>query len=167
MSNPLDLTGLYPPFAETIKNIQVEALKINAYVFDGFRSYSDQQALYIKGRSFINGAWVVTNPRLVVTKAIPGKSAHNYGVAVDWVFDASPSRPGVQWSWDDKYPWGTIGSIAMSHGLEWAGNWVTFKEFPHIQNLYGYTVKELYPILTDNSKGLSEIWKMFDKKLGL
>jgi len=170
MSKPLDKTGLYPPFAEAVSKMEVQANKIGAFLFDGFRSFEEQLVLYAKGREFISpsGQWIVTNPRLIVTKASPGFSAHNYGVGSDWAFDADRVKPGVQWSWDEHYPWDNLGAIMESFGFEWGWRWIKFPEKAHAQMLFGFNIiKDLYPILTDPSKGLKVVWKMFDKKLGI
>jgi peptidoglycan LD-endopeptidase CwlK len=162
VSKPFDKTGLYPPFAESIAKMEVEANKLGAYLFDGYRSKEEQLVLYSKGREFISptGQWVVTNPRLVVTKAAPGSSAHNYGVGSDWAFDDNPTKPGVQWSWDDHYQWSELGKIGKALGFEWAAEWRSFPERPHFQMLYGYKIATLLPVL--NSQGLPAVWKMFD-----
>lgn len=163
MSKPLDKTGLYPPFAEIVSKMEVAANKIGAFVFDGFRSFEEQMVLYSKGREFISpiGQWVVTNPRLVVTKAAPGSSAHNYGVGVDWAFDNNLAKPGVQWSWDERFSWSQLGKTGKSLGLEWGFDWVKFSEKSHFQKLYRLKMSDLYPILT--SKGLPAVWALFDK----
>ena len=36
-----------------------------------------------------------------------------------------------------------IGKLAAAHGIEWAGNWKTFKETPHFQVTFGKTLAEL------------------------
>jgi peptidoglycan L-alanyl-D-glutamate endopeptidase CwlK len=163
MSKPLDKTGLYPPFAEAVSKMEVQANKIGAFLFDGFRSFEEQMVLYAKGREFISptGQWIVTNPRLVVTKAIPGLSAHNYGIGSDWAFDADLVKPGIQWSWDNHYPWNQLGVIGKSLGFEWGFNWVSFPEQPHFQMLYGLKMSDLLPIL--KSQGLPAVWALFDK----
>jgi hypothetical protein len=163
MSKPLEKTGLYPPFAEIISKMEVEANKIGAFLFDGFRSFEEQIVLYSKGREFDvhTGKWIVTNPRLVVTKAVPGSSAHNYGIAVDWAFDSNLTKPGIQWSWDDHFPWDSLGRIGKSLGLEWAKEWLTFSEQPHFQMLYGLKLSDLLPVL--KVQGLPAVWALFDK----
>jgi len=71
--------------------------------------------------------------KVILTKAGPGQSLHNYGYAVD----AVPVINGkLLWTTDDdesKYYWDLFGSCADESGLEWSGNWKTFKEYPHIQ----------------------------------
>ena len=64
-----------------------------------------------------------------VTGAGPGQSLHQYG----WAFDGVPMRDGKAcWSADDPM-WQIYGECAVKAGLEWAGNWTKFTEFPHCQ----------------------------------
>ena len=69
----------------------------------------------------------------IVTKAGPGQSMHNYGLA----FDGVPMRNGkAVWGAsrpEDQQLWQLYGRLGVEIGLEWAGNWTTFKEFPHMQ----------------------------------
>jgi peptidoglycan L-alanyl-D-glutamate endopeptidase CwlK len=68
-----------------------------------------------------------------VTYAGPGQSMHNYGLA----FDAVPLSGGKPlWQTtkpEDKAMWESYGRLGVEQGLEWAGNWSRFKEFPHMQ----------------------------------
>ncbi len=68
-----------------------------------------------------------------VTYAGPGQSMHNYGLALD----AVPLRGGkAVWSArlpEDKALWERYGALAEEVGLEWAGRWTRFREFPHVQ----------------------------------
>jgi peptidoglycan L-alanyl-D-glutamate endopeptidase CwlK len=46
--------------------------------------------------------------------------------------------------WNKKDPiWQKIGEIGKSCGLEWAGDWEDFKEFPHFQYTGGLTLAQL------------------------
>lgn len=66
-----------------------------------------------------------------VTKAGPGESWHNYGLAVDCV----PLKDGKA-VWEESAPeWKTYGEAARIAGLQWAGTWQDFREMPHIQSL--------------------------------
>ena len=70
-----------------------------------------------------------TKPGKIVTNAKAGESAHNWGLA----FDGAPLLGG-KIDWDPENPiWTRYGQVATESGLEWAGNWVSFKEYPHIQ----------------------------------
>lgn len=64
-----------------------------------------------------------------VTKAGPGESWHQYGLAADCV----PLRDGKP-TWRDEDPeWKVFGASAKIAGLYWAGDWQSFRESPHIQ----------------------------------
>lgn len=68
-----------------------------------------------------------------VTNAGSGQPMHNYGLA----FDAVPLRGGKPvWQTlkkEDRVLWETYGRLGNELGLEWAGNWTRFREFPHMQ----------------------------------
>ena len=93
-------------------------------VLSGLRSYSQQAALYAQGR---------TRPGKIVTKARPGSSWHNYGLAID----LGLFQHGVYL--DEKIPsqadrvYAELGPLAKSMGIEWAGYWTSFTETPHFQ----------------------------------
>ena len=64
-----------------------------------------------------------------VTNAGPGESWHNYRRA----FDAVPLLDGKP-LWSSRHEeWQIYGQAARDAGLEWAGDWTRFKEFPHSQ----------------------------------
>ena len=85
------------------------------------RSGEEQDALYAIGR---------TQPGQKVTNAHAGQSAHQYGLALDFV----PIDLGKP-AWNEAHPaWRKAGAIAGDCGLEWAGTWTgPMREFPHIQ----------------------------------
>ena len=63
------------------------------------------------------------------TKAGPGESFHQYGLAGD----CAPLVDG-KIDWDAENPdWQLYGECAKASGLIWAGDWYSFKEFPHVQ----------------------------------
>ena len=86
------------------------------------RSRDEQAALYAQGR---------TAPGPRVTDAGPGRSAHNYGLAIDVV----PIVNG-KLDWDRKDPvWQKVGQLGVTAGLEWAGSpGYPFPELPHFQH---------------------------------
>lgn len=64
-----------------------------------------------------------------VTNAYPGASWHNYGEA----FDCVPTVHGKA-IWNSRDPrWLIYGDAVKDAGLVWAGNWKSFKEYPHAQ----------------------------------
>lgn len=64
-----------------------------------------------------------------VTRAGPGESWHQYGVAVDCV----PLVGGKALWGSDAKEWQIYGVSCRHVGLTWAGDWTSFKEFPHSQ----------------------------------
>jgi hypothetical protein len=56
---------------------EMVASKITPLIYCGRRTMEEQAALYAKGRT--------KQPGKIVTKAKPGQSYHNYGLAFDWV----------------------------------------------------------------------------------
>lgn len=118
--------------------VQVELMLapkgVTVEVISGLRSWSAQAALYAQGR---------TKPGKIVTKARPGSSWHNYGLAID----LGLFKNGVYL--DEKKPaeadklYAEIGKLASSMGIEWAGNWKSFQETPHFQVTFGLTLADV------------------------
>lgn len=107
-----------------------KAAGIDLLVTSTYRDNECQDALYAQGR---------TKPGRIVTKAKAGQSFHNYRCA----FDVVPVVNGKP-VWDEAdSAWATIGRLGTQIGLEWAGNWTTFKETPHFQYTGGKTLKQL------------------------
>jgi peptidoglycan L-alanyl-D-glutamate endopeptidase CwlK len=114
-----DLHPLFRPKAEEFVAASTKA-GLDVLIYCTFRYFVDQAELYAQGR---------TKPGKIVTKAKPGESAHNYGLA----FDGAPLIHG-RIAWDDHAHWVIYGQIATDVGLEWAGNWKgDLIEMPHVQ----------------------------------
>lgn len=66
-----------------------------------------------------------------VTNAGPGESWHNYGQA----FDAVPLIGGkAAWNYlNARSYWDAYGEAVRQVGLQWAGDWTRFREYPHSQ----------------------------------
>lgn len=108
---------------------KVKAAGIDFIVTCTYRSNEEQQQLFDSGRNV---------PGPVKTNAGPGQSAHNVvnadGNPAAEAFDVCLIRDGKpQWATGDS-GWAQMGAIGESIGLQWAGHWVRFKEFPHFQN---------------------------------
>lgn len=121
---------------------------VTVEVISGLRSWSAQAALYAQGR---------TKPGRIVTKARPGSSWHNYGLAIDLGLFMNgnyidETMPQVA----DKL-YAEIGRIAESHGIEWAGNWKTFQETPHFQVTFGKTLAELRATMESNGQDIQKL----------
>lgn len=131
MINSRSLDDLAPPVKQRAEAF-IEAAKakgIDLLVTSTYRDHESQNALYAQGR---------TTPGKVVTNAKAGQSWHNHRCALDVV----PLVNGKA-IWNDNVVWMQIGEIGVACGLEWAGNWKTFKEFPHFQYTGGLTMAQL------------------------
>lgn len=157
------IDGLYPPFKELMVTLQqklVEA-KLPAYIFESLRSFERCKELYSQGRKFANGTWIVTNPKLIVTKSLPGKSFHNYGLACDYVYDGNLLKEGIQWSWDKSMPWNKFGAVVKTiPGLRWGGDFKSIVDVPHVE--YDTKIPISTMLNTYNVSGLSAVWKLLD-----
>lgn len=132
MINSRSLDDLLPQVKTRVETF-IEACKaagIDLLVTSTYRDAASQDALYAQGR---------TAPGKVVTNARAGQSYHNHRCAVDVV----PIRAGKP-VWDAKDPiWQTVGKLGKKAGLEWAGDWKRFKEYPHFQYTGGATLAQL------------------------
>lgn len=116
------------------RNVTVE-------VISGLRSWSQQAALYAQGR---------TKPGRIVTKARPGSSWHNYGLAIDlglfqtgiYLDERKPALAEVLYR--------QLGDLAAKHGIEWAGNWKSFPEGPHFQVTFGLSLARARELMEAN-----------------
>ena len=121
------------PLAQTFLDACRDA-GLDVRITCAYRSFDEQRATFAKGRAFDagSGAWTVADPRKVVTRAMPGRSWHNYRLA----FDAAPFVDGrPQWSAHGLFA--TMGAIAEACGLTWGGRWATFPDASHFEARFG------------------------------
>ena len=140
------IEDLHPEVAKRATAFKADCASegIDILIISTRRDNESQNALFAQGR---------TTPGKIVTNAKGGQSFHNYDVA----FDVVPLRNGKPvWGTkgngidndptdddkDDLELWQRVGAIGKKHGLEWAGDWKTFKEFPHFQYTGGLTLKD-------------------------
>lgn len=170
VTNSLDF--LFPYFAEQITKLNRDVNPNRFFVFETYRSFDTQFEYYKKGRELVKDVWQVVDKTQVVTNAKPGDSWHAYGLAVDYAVDGNPQKSGLQWTWEDydltlpgkqTIPWNKLGGPCIGLGLEWAGNWVTFKEFPHIQNRLGFNIMDLKKSLIND--GIQTVWTKLETKI--
>jgi len=98
------------------------------------RSFDEQMHDWQKGRRQIPGSdpglktsWAVVDPKAIVTKAMPGDSAHNYAAAFDICFIGTNPYP------DDDALWEAVGVVGERVGLVWGGRWKTLVDRPHFE----------------------------------
>jgi peptidoglycan L-alanyl-D-glutamate endopeptidase CwlK len=137
----LDLLPIVGRFA-TEHRRRLLACDIDIIITSTYRDKESQLQLYSQGReNKPDRGWIVIEPRKVVTKALPGYSFHNWKVA----YDVVPLRAGKPvWGTEgaDGLLWQKVGLVGKQVGLEWAGDWVTFKEYPHFQYTAGYSIND-------------------------
>lgn len=93
----LNLDLLYPPFLERLLETLAacRARGADFYAISGYRSPSEQMALWAQGR---------TKPGPIITNAKGGESVHQSGAAVDCCLDADTTKAGLQVLWSSpKY----------------------------------------------------------------
>jgi len=89
---------------------------IRPLIYTGMRTMEEQAALYAIGRS---------KPGKIVTKARPGESSHNYGLAFDWVpMKAAAKVDLFQADWDDETAFKLGERVGITFGLK-AISWET------------------------------------------
>jgi len=124
------IEDLHPHVQTRCENFLAECKKsgIDILITCTYRDIAAQNALYAQGRTTLGH---------VVTDARGGQSFHQYCVA----FDTVPIVNGKP-IWDNEQTWLSIGHIGKCCGLEWAGDWIHFKEKPHFQFTGGLTLKD-------------------------
>ena len=132
MINSRDLNDLLPQVKAKVE-VFIDACKaagIDILVTSTYRDTESQDALFAQGR---------TTPGKIVTNARGGESFHNFRCAVDIV----PLVNGKP-DWDGSHAvWKEVGRLGKESGLEWAGEWVHFKELAHFQYTGGLTLVQL------------------------
>ena len=116
-------------------------------VTQGLRTWKEQDALYAKGRTAppIGRKYIVTNAK-------GGSSWHNFGLAFDIVVLDSIGKA----NWDTSHPgWARAAKIGKSLGLEWGGDWKSFKDLPHFQSVGELALADARAMFPS---GLQSIW---------
>jgi peptidoglycan L-alanyl-D-glutamate endopeptidase CwlK len=132
MINSRSLDDLLPPVKERVEKFlsSAKAAGIDLLITSTYRDNASQNVLYEQGR---------TTPGKKVTNAKAGQSWHNYRCAVD-VVPVVAGKP--RWDVKDEV-WQQVGALGKAAGLEWAGDWKKFKEYPHFQYTGGLTLAQL------------------------
>lgn len=150
----LNLDLLYPPFRAVVFEVaaRARALGHDYVATHGFRSIEEQQRLFVAWGQGKGG------------RAAPGgRSAHNYGLAVDFCADADEAKPGLQPDWREP-AYDVLGECAQALGLVW-GN--SFNDSPHVQWPGYVSGKELgalrrIALYAHADKDLEEVWAHLD-----
>lgn len=105
---------------------------VQVLVYCTYRSREEQNHLYAQGR---------TTSGRIVTNARGGRSWHNYRRA----WDAVPMVHGApDWSCDLVHDthWVLMAQHARDLQIEWGGDWVHFRDYPHFQIRDGLTLDQ-------------------------
>ncbi|MCK9622190.1 MAG: M15 family metallopeptidase [Methylobacter sp.] len=131
MINSRKLEDLHPVVERMCREFIAECRKqdIDILITSTYRDNESQNAIYAQGRT-------KAGPR--VTNAKGGQSFHNYRCAFDFV----PIVNGKA-DWTNTMTFRKCGDIAKQLGLEWAGDWVHFKELAHCQYTGGLKLADL------------------------
>jgi hypothetical protein len=93
----------------------------------GYASLDAQNVLYQRYVAFREGRGPFAGKA-----APPGRSAHNFGLAVDVILDTDVIRPGVQPSWNTDLPaWRWLRTACQTNRVVENGWW--FGDWPHLQ----------------------------------
>ncbi|MBS0497972.1 MAG: M15 family metallopeptidase [Proteobacteria bacterium] len=87
-------------------------------IISGTRTYAEQAEIFAQGR---------TKSGRIVTKAGPGHSNHNFGIA----WDIGIFKNGDYL--DESSIYEDVGKIGKQIGLEWGGDWSSIVDLPHYQ----------------------------------
>lgn len=124
-----DAALLHPVFRQALQKVlaRLAAEQIPFRLYEGFRYPERQAALYAQGR---------TAPGKIVTRALPWRSYHQFGLGADLVLHEN----GV-WSWDTSGHraawWNRMQSLGRAEGLE-----ALSFEKPHLQ-LSGVSINDV------------------------
>ncbi|MNO56141.1 Peptidoglycan L-alanyl-D-glutamate endopeptidase CwlK precursor [compost metagenome] len=135
------LGGLHPVLLAAA-NVLIQrcyARGIPIVITQGMRTIAEQNVLYAQGR---------TKKGSIVTNARGGSSYHNYGLAIDFAL-LLPDGQSISWDMnrdgdgDKLADWQEVVQEAKKLGLEWGGDWASFKDYSHFQMAFGLTITEL------------------------
>ncbi|HEY5946045.1 MAG TPA: transglycosylase SLT domain-containing protein, partial [Kofleriaceae bacterium] len=142
------IAALHPALQVRARAILAEAQRrgLSVYIVEGLRSMKRQNELYEQGR---------TAPGKVVTWVKGGGSYHNYGLAIDVVFQGKEP-------WGEQHDWQALGQAGEAAGLEWGGRWKK-ADRPHFQ-IPGLTIAQLKAWHADG--GMDNVWRHVDGDRG-
>lgn len=160
-----DPSKIYPPLLKKLEQLQknCQARGVDYWMISGFRSMEEQTEIYALGRTKKNHDASPSKPMgSIVSKAKPGQSMHNYGLATDFALDGDKTRAGLQPDWDaDKYQ--ILAEEAKKLGLEAGWYWTKFKDSPHIELRLitnGLALKDIQQKYKEG--GIQKVWSHLD-----
>jgi peptidoglycan L-alanyl-D-glutamate endopeptidase CwlK len=143
------VANLHPKVREDVKKCVEEAEagfpeNMAIRIVQGLRTIDEQNALYAQGR---------TKPGPIVTKAVGGRSYHNYGLAVDFALLKDKDNNGTfeTLSWDTKEDfdkdgvrdWMEVVKVFKKYGWVWGGDFTSIKDDPHFEKSFNFKTAHL------------------------
>ncbi|WP_286185118.1 M15 family metallopeptidase [Bacillus sp. SD075] len=114
---------------------------ITVQISAGHRSLEEQAVLYGQGRVYsYNGKNYSNLAKPIVTKAKPGQSYHNFGLATDFFIVSDDGKRAI---WTVNSKWKRVASIGKDLGFKWGGDWSPFKDYPHLEMTGGLSYTQL------------------------
>lgn len=92
---------------------------VHPFITQTMRTFEESTALYNQGR---------TTPGSIVSNSKAGQSYHNYGFALDFCLQINGKT-----SWVVDKNWMTIVNCFKKRGFLWGGDWLSFKDYPHLE----------------------------------
>lgn len=161
----IDLDLIEPDFRLVVFDV-IAACNERGFAYHATRghdTYGTQMALWAKGRT-------VPGPK--VTNAKGGQSAHNFGLAMDFVLDKNQLLPGIQPDWQ-KEAYRVLIEEARARGLHSGQG---YDDYPHIGYPGYVTATDMLPLHLaweksqelggDTLTRLTEVWKCVSRKAG-
>ena len=104
---------------------------VQLIIRDAYRDAEAQLKLYQRGRYHDGKKWVDKKDPLepIVTKAPPGRSAHEYRRAVHLILIDTKTKA---WLGGSDKRWHIVGEEAEGAGLEWGGKWA-LRDMAHVE----------------------------------
>ncbi|MBI3911812.1 MAG: M15 family metallopeptidase [Armatimonadetes bacterium] len=141
------LGDLHPDFRKKVdrwlKRLKEE--KIQLVIGETYRSSERQARLYEKGRTLTGEVWA---PAEVVTKALAGRSPHEWGLALDAYPAGGDGKPVYDVQSDAKMleVMTRAAELADEEGIYWGGNFPgNFVDYPHFQDAGWRKIQARYP----------------------
>lgn len=119
--------------------------------YSGFRSFVQQDALYMQGR---------TQPGKIVTHAQGGDSPHNWGCASDFTIFDQEGNP----TWSHSF-WDEYALVVRKIGLTWGGDFFKFPDRPHNELAIGITWAKVGEFYRLNDRNKEATFKFIERSL--
>lgn len=144
---------LHPFTQEKYKKLR-EILSPEWQVYNGLRSFVEQEKLYAIGRT-------TGTIGVIVTRSVPGMSYHNYGLAMDWAYFKEGYKMQDPW---ELAPWKEYSdALEKVGGMTWGGHFI-HADKPHCQLNVLCSVGSL--LAAYKVGGLENAWKLVSINTG-